>query len=76
MLCHERSQRGRYSESHPKGGKNCPNLIRELPSLTYDANNPEDIDQNCASDHCYDALRYGLTRRKISGGMVKVKYAF
>jgi hypothetical protein len=44
--------------------KTCTNLIRELPSLTFDAANPEDIDQNCASDHCFDALRYGLTRKK------------
>jgi hypothetical protein len=42
---------------------NCKNLIRELPSLTYDLTNPEDIDHN-ASDHCTDALRYALTRKK------------
>jgi hypothetical protein len=53
--------------------KNCTNLIHELPSLVYDPNGGEDIDQNCASDHCFDCLRYGLTRRKSWGGMVKVK---
>jgi hypothetical protein len=55
--------------------KNCVNLIHELPSLTYDVNNSEDIAQNCASDHCFDCLRYALTRHKVSGGMAKVRWA-
>jgi len=53
--------------------KNCVNLIRELPALTYDATNPEDIDQNCSSDHCFDCLRYGLTRKKWEFRLVKVR---
>jgi hypothetical protein len=40
----------------------CPNLVRTLPSLVYSATNPEDVDEHC-EDHCFDALRYGLTRR-------------
>jgi hypothetical protein len=54
--------------------KNCRALIHELPSLVYDPNGGEDIDQNCASDHCFDCLRYGLTRHKVSGGSVRVRW--
>jgi hypothetical protein len=57
----------------PKIFKNCRNLIRELPSLTYDLTNPEDIDRN-ASDHCRDALRYALTRRKTRSWMSPVRF--
>jgi hypothetical protein len=38
----------------------CPNLIRTLPALVRDAVRSEDVDTD-AEDHCYDALRYGLT---------------
>jgi len=55
--------------------KNCTNLIHELPSLTYDPNGGEDIDQNCASDHCFDALRYALTFKKPWTKVVKVRWA-
>ena len=43
--------------------KSCANLIRTLPSLTYDATNGEDVSQNC-EDHAFDCLRYGLTRSR------------
>jgi hypothetical protein len=37
----------------------CPHLIRTLPALMRDPNNPEDVDTT-GEDHLYDALRYGL----------------
>ena len=44
---------------------NCINLIRTLPSLPIDKNDPEDVDTT-AEDHCYDALRYGVTSRPVA----------
>jgi hypothetical protein len=44
---------------------NCRNLIRTLPLLPLDDNNPEDVD-TAAEDHAYDALRYGVTSRPMS----------
>jgi hypothetical protein len=55
--------------------KHCAQTIHELPSLVYDPNGGEDIDQNCASDHCFDCLRYALTRRKVWGGMARARWA-
>ncbi len=43
---------------------NCINLIRTLPMLPTDKNNPEDVDTH-AEDHAYDALRYGCMSRPI-----------
>jgi len=43
---------------------NCVNLIRTLPMLPVDKNNPEDVDTH-AEDHAYDALRYGCMSRPI-----------
>lgn len=43
----------------------CHNLIRTLPNLPRDKNNPEDVD-TAAEDHAYDGLRYllgGMTGR-------------
>lgn len=37
----------------------CPHLIRTLPALGRDPNNPDDVDTT-EEDHPYDALRYGL----------------
>ncbi len=37
----------------------CPHLIRTIPTLMRDANNPEDVDTT-GEDHLYDALRYAL----------------
>ena len=44
--------------------ENCTNLIRTLPMLPVDKNNPEDVDTH-AEDHAYDALRYGCMSRPI-----------
>jgi hypothetical protein len=43
---------------------NCVNLIRTLPMLPTDKNNPEDVDTH-TEDHAYDALRYGCMSRPI-----------
>tara|TARA_A100001011_G_scaffold398905_1_gene505117 strand:+ start:262 stop:1908 length:1647 start_codon:yes stop_codon:yes gene_type:complete len=43
---------------------NCMNLIRTLPMLPIDRNNPEDVDTH-AEDHAYDALRYGVMSRSM-----------
>ena len=43
---------------------NCTNLIRTLPMLPVDRNNPEDVDTD-AEDHAYDALRYGVMSRSM-----------
>ena len=43
---------------------NCVNLIRTLPMLPTDKNNPEDVDTH-AEAHAYDALRYGCMSRPI-----------
>ena len=43
--------------------RNCRNLIRTLPAMTYDKTHPEDIDPDC-EEHAVKALMYGLTRRK------------
>ena len=42
----------------------CRNLIRTLPLLPLDDNNPEDINTQ-AEDHAYDALRYGCMSRPM-----------
>ena len=42
----------------------CRNLIRTLPLLPLDDNNPEDINTN-VEDHAYDALRYGCMSRPM-----------
>jgi Terminase large subunit, T4likevirus-type, N-terminal len=55
--------------------KNCTATIAEIPSLVYDPNGGEDIDQNCASDHCFDCLRYLLTYKKPWTRVVKVHWA-
>lgn len=39
--------------------QNCTNLIRTLPELVYDEDNPEDIDTD-QEDHAYDSVSYGL----------------
>ena len=43
---------------------NCTNLIRTLPLLPIDKNNPEDVDTH-AEDHAYDALRYACMSRPL-----------
>jgi hypothetical protein len=44
--------------------RRCGYLLRTLPMIVRDENNPEDIDKNCNFDHALDALRYGLTQNK------------
>ena len=44
---------------------NCTNLVRTMPMLPVDKNNPEDVDTH-ASDHAYDALRYGCMQYLIN----------
>jgi len=44
--------------------ENCTNLVRTLPMLPVDKNNPEDVDTH-AEDHAYDALRYGCMSRPM-----------
>jgi len=43
----------------------CPNLIRTLPALQHDDNDPEDCDTE-GEDHAPDALRYGAMSRPWS----------
>lgn len=43
---------------------NCRNLIRTLPMLPMDENDPEDVNTK-SEDHAYDALRYGCMSRPI-----------
>jgi hypothetical protein len=51
------------AEGRLKIFKTCKNLIRTLPTLPPDDNNPEDVDSD-AEDHAADALRYGVMRRR------------
>jgi len=55
--------------------KSCKNLVRTLPALCYSKSQQDDVD-NEAEDNCYDALRYGLTRRKIEFRSVRVRMRF
>lgn len=41
----------------------CRQLISDLPVIPSDPNGGEDIDVRYASDHSYDALRYGIMSR-------------
>ena len=49
---------------------NCRNLIRTLPLLPLDDNNPEDINTD-VEDHAYDALRYGCMSRPVHSQYAK-----
>ncbi|MGN0784170.1 MAG: hypothetical protein ACI4MR_00740, partial [Candidatus Aphodomorpha sp.] len=40
----------------------CTNLIRTLPTLSYDQHNREDVSGTC-EDHAAEAMRYGLMSR-------------
>lgn len=50
----------------------CTNLIRTLPTIMRDADNPEDVDTD-GEDHLYDALRYALQWKstRIKRGRIK-----
>lgn len=52
--------------------RTCRNLIRTLPSLPKDKNNPEDIDTE-SDDHAYDCLRYLLQYRQNIVQATKLK---
>jgi Terminase large subunit, T4likevirus-type, N-terminal len=54
--------------------RNCRNLIRTLPAMTYSRTNPEDIDPSC-EEHAVKGLMYGLTRSRISCGTQRVRWA-
>lgn len=41
----------------------CTHLLRTVPALPPDDYNPEDVDTK-AEDHAWDALRYGIMRRR------------
>ena len=51
------------AEGRLKIFRTCKNLIRTLPTLPPDDNNPEDIDTD-TEDHAADALRYGVMRKR------------
>jgi hypothetical protein len=52
--------------------RNCRNLIRTLPAMTYDKTNPEDISPAC-EEHAVKALMYGLTRKVSWFKLTRVK---
>jgi hypothetical protein len=52
--------------------RTCKNLIRTLPALPYSTSKPADVD-SAADDHCYDALRYLLTRKVSVFRRVRVR---
>lgn len=43
---------------------NCQNLIRTLPELVYDENNPDDVDTT-QEDHAYDSAGYFMVMQKF-----------
>lgn len=47
----------------------CTNLIRTLPQLALDKNDPEDVDTKM-EDHAYDALRYGCMSRPLPAALL------
>ncbi|MFY3647015.1 terminase [Achromobacter xylosoxidans] len=51
------------SEGKLKVFSSCKHLIRTVPALPPDHLNPEDVDSD-AEDHAWDALRYGVMRRR------------
>jgi len=59
----------------PESFHDLQKLVRALPALCYSKSQPDDVDTE-AQDHCYDALRYGLTRRKIELCSVRVRMPF
>jgi hypothetical protein len=46
--------------------KTCRNLIKDLPTLPLDEDDPEDVDTDAPNDHTYDALRYGCMSRPLN----------
>src|SRR5206468_4767158 len=54
--------------------RNCRNLIRTLPAMTYSKAHPEDIDPDC-EEHAVKALMYGLTRKRTFTRLARVRWA-
>lgn len=56
----------KYEDGTPEMGpsmfifNNCVNLIRTLPTLMVDKNDPEMVMKKNSDDHCFDALQYGI----------------
>ena len=50
--------------------RNCENLIRTLPMLTFDEHFAEDVSAHC-EDHAPEALRYGLMSRPVAASEPK-----
>lgn len=48
---------------------NCRQIITDLPMIPTDPKGSDDIDPRYASDHAYDALRYGIMSRPSSQGL-------
>ena len=46
----------------------CPNIIRTIPTLIHDKNNPQDVDSDC-EDHAGDELRYFLQTLRNRGSL-------
>jgi hypothetical protein len=68
---HERLKVPKGEDGKPSGEKpmlivftNCKHLIRTLPDLMTDDNNPEDLDTTL-EDHVYDETRYACMSRPI-----------
>lgn len=58
LLAFERDATGKITrEPRFKAFSTCRNLIRTLPALVHDGNNPEDLDSD-GEDHAADAFRY------------------
>lgn len=51
------------AEGRLKFFRSCTNCIRTIPALPPDGFNPEDVDTDF-EDHAYDALRYGVMRKR------------
>ena len=62
---HRRLKIDEQGKSKIKIFPSCLNLIRTLPALPIDKDNPEDVDTD-AEDHAYDALRYACMSRPLS----------
>jgi hypothetical protein len=54
----------------------CKNLIRVMPMLPVDPNNPEDVDTKYKEDHLYDAFRYGCTSKLIRAPRYALEMSF
>ena len=65
MQLHERLKFGEDGRPMLYVFDTCRDFIRTIPSLTYDARRPEDID-TAGEDHIYDETRYFLMSRPIA----------